>query len=254
VERFRIPIGRVLGIRLWLHASWFAVLGLVTWATVVAFGEAYPELPIAERATMAIVTGVAFFGCLLTHEVSHAVVARRFGIEVRGITLFLFGGVAEIRGEVPTPSKEFAVALVGPATSLLLSGMLGVSAAWASDRNLSGAEGVLFTLAIVNAGVALFNLVPGLPLDGGRLLRAALWRISGDFSKATKVAAGAGRLLAVSLLVLGTVLLVTGNGFGAWYGAMAAFLWLLARRSGQASPPGEALALHHESEAAQPGP
>lgn len=254
MERFRVPIGRVLGIRLWLHASWFAVLALVTWAAVMAFGEAYPELPIAERATMGIVTGVAFFGCLLAHEVSHAVVARRFGIEVRGITLFLFGGVAEIRGEVPTPSKEFAVALVGPATSLLLSGILGLSAAWSADRNLLGAEGVLFTLAIVNVGVALFNLVPGLPLDGGRLLRAGLWRISGDFSKATKVAAGAGRLLAVTLLVLGTVLLVMRNGFGAWYGAMAAFLWLLAGRSGRASPPGEALALHGESEAAQPGP
>jgi Zn-dependent protease len=143
---------------------------------------------------------------------------------------------------------------VGPATSLLLSGILGLSAAWSGDRHLLGAEGVLFTLAIVNVGVALFNLVPGLPLDGGRLLRAGLWRISGDFSKATKVAAGAGRLLAVTLLVLGTVLLVMGNGFGAWYGAMAAFLWLLAGRSGRASPPGEALALHGESEAAQPGP
>jgi len=253
VERFRIPIGRLLGIRLWLHASWFAVLALVTWAAVVAFGEAYPELPIAERAAMGIVTGVAFFGCLLTHELSHAVVARRFGIEVRGITLFLFGGVAEIRGEVPTPAKEFAVALVGPATSLMLGGVLGLSASWTTDRHLSGAEGVLFTLAIVNVGVALFNLVPGLPLDGGRLLRAGLWRISGDFSKATRVAAGAGRLLAVALLVLGAVLVIGGNGFGAWYGAMAAFLWLLAGRSGRASPPGEALALHGEGQASQPG-
>ncbi|HEV8564623.1 MAG TPA: site-2 protease family protein [Actinomycetota bacterium] len=253
MERFRIPIGRPLGIRLWVHASWFAVLAFISWAAAGAFGDAYPELPLAERAAMGVVTAVAFFACLVIHELSHAVVARRFGLEVRGITLFLFGGVAEIRGEVPTPSKEFAVALVGPATSLTLGGVLGLAAVWATDRRLSGAEGVLFTLAVVNVGVALFNLVPGLPLDGGRLLRAGLWRISGDFSKATRVAVAAGRVLAVALLVLGGVLVATGNGFGAWYGAMAVFLWLLAGRSGRASPPGEALAWHGEGQAAQSG-
>jgi Zn-dependent protease len=249
VERFRIPIGAVFGIRLWLHATWFAVLGLVTWAAVAAFGEAYPDLPIAERAAMGIVTGVAFFVCLLIHEFSHALMARRFQIEVRGITLFLFGGVAEISGEVPTAAREFAVALVGPATSLLLGGILGLGANWATDRSIAGAEGVLFTLAVVNVGVALFNLVPGLPLDGGRLLRAALWRVSGDFTKATKVAAAAGRVLAVALLALGAVLVLTGNGFGVCYGAIAAFLWLLAGRSGRVLPP-DALALHGEGRAA----
>ena len=253
MRRFRIPIGSVLGIRLWVHATWFAVLALVAWATVTAFGEAYPGLPLAERAAMGLVTGVAFFACLLLHELAHAIVARRFGIQVRGITLFLFGGVAEIHGEVPTPQREFAVALVGPATSLALGGILGLAAAWATDRELAGAEGVLYTLAIVNVGVALFNLVPGLPLDGGRLLRAGLWRITGDFARATRVAAGAGRVLAAVILVVGVVLLVTGDAFGAWYGAMAAFLWFLAGRSGRAVPPGEALALPGEGQAAQPG-
>ena len=115
MRRFRIPIGRVFGIRLSLHASWFLVFALVTWTTVVAYGDAYPRLPGAERAAMGVVTGIAFFACLLANEISHAMVARRFGIRIRGIMLFMFGGVAEIEGEVPSPAREFAVALVGPA-------------------------------------------------------------------------------------------------------------------------------------------
>ncbi|HEY7401446.1 MAG TPA: site-2 protease family protein [Actinomycetota bacterium] len=252
--RFRIPIGRVLGIRISVHATWFVVLTFVASGAVIAFGEGFPELPFNERLAMGLVTGVGFFACLLLHELAHAVVARRFGVEVHRITLFLFGGVAEIEGEVPTPQGEFAVALAGPATSLTLGCMLGLAAAWASGRSLTGAEGVLVALAAGNAVVALFNLVPGLPLDGGRLLRAGLWRVTGDFTRATRVAAGAGRLLGVLVLVAGVVLLATGHAVGIWNAAMGVFLWLLAGRSGRAAPPREALALPDEGQAAQPGP
>ncbi len=193
VRRFRLPIGRILGIRLYLHASWFLVLGLVVWVSARVFAQAYPELPGGERGAMALITGLAFFAGLALHEVSHAVVARRFGIVVRGITLFVFGGVAEIEGEVPTPGHEFAVALVGPATSITLAAFLALLAMGASGLDRAGAEGVLYTLAAVNLGVALFNLIPGLPLDGGRLLRAGIWRWTGDFARATRIAALGGR-------------------------------------------------------------
>ena len=123
-SRGRILIGRVgrlLGIPLAVHASWFLVLGLAVWVVTVEFGAALPRLPLAERIGMAVVTGLAFFSCLAVHEVAHAVVARRFGVHVRGITLFLLGGVAEIDGELPSPSAEFAVALAGPGTSIALA-------------------------------------------------------------------------------------------------------------------------------------
>src|SRR5258705_13897880 len=110
MRRYRIPVGTVAGIRLWVHASWFLVLGLVTWVTTVQFGEIYPGMGAEERAAMGVVTGIAFFACLTAHELSHSFVARRFGIAVKGITLFMFGGVAEIDGEVPTPGREVAVA------------------------------------------------------------------------------------------------------------------------------------------------
>ncbi len=135
-----------------------------------------PGLPVVERLSMAAITGVAFFGCLAVHEVAHAVVARRFGVRVKSITLFLFGGVAEIEGELPTPGSEFAVALAGPATSVAIGSVLALAAGIAERLAWTGAAGVLFTLALVNLGVAVFNLVPGLPLDGGRILRAAIWR------------------------------------------------------------------------------
>lgn len=250
-------MGTVFGIRLSLHATWFLVLGLVTWASVAAFDQAYPRLGPATHLAMGLITGVVFFASLTAHELAHSVVARRFGIRVRGITLFLFGGVAEIEGEVPTPAQEFAVALVGPATSVTLGGAFGLAAAGATALRWPAAEGVLATLAVVNLGVTVFNLVPGLPLDGGRLLRAALWYATRDHRRATRIAAAGGRVVAVLLVGLGATIVVAGDPFGLWYLPMGGFLWLLARSSGRAEPPKPpdgALALtFDEGNAPQPG-
>jgi Zn-dependent protease len=192
VRRFRLRIGSLVGVPLWIHVSWFAVLVLVVWTVTVEFGDVLPGLPLAERLALAAITGVAFFGCLAVHEVAHAVVARRFGVRVKSITLFIFGGVAEIDGELPTPGSEFAVALAGPAASLAIGSVFALGAGMAERLGWTGAEAVLLTLALVNLGVAVFNLVPGLPLDGGRILRAAIWRGTGSFSRATRVAAAGG--------------------------------------------------------------
>ncbi|MFB3737946.1 MAG: site-2 protease family protein [Candidatus Velamenicoccus archaeovorus] len=256
MRRWSVPIGRVWGIGLDLHASWFLVLGLVTWATAVAFERAYPRLGPASHVSMALITAVAFFACLLAHEVAHSVVARRFGIPIHGITLFAFGGVARIEGEVPTADREFGVALVGPATSVALAGVFALLTSVATALRWRQGEGVVATLALVNLGVALFNLVPGLPLDGGRLLRAALWRLRGDRRRATRVASAGGRLVAGLLAALGLAIVLTGDVFGLWYVPMAAFLWVLARSAGRLERPGGpggGVALNlHEGEASQP--
>jgi Zn-dependent protease len=252
VRRFRLGIGSLLGIPLWIHASWFAVLGLVVWSVAVGFGEVYPRLPLIERLAMAATTGIAFFACLTVHEVAHAVVAQRFGVRVKSITLFLFGGVAEIEGELPTPGSEFAVALAGPATSVAIASTLALLSGAAEQLGWTGAEGVLFTLSLVNLGVAAFNLIPGLPLDGGRILRAAIWRGTGSFVRATRLAAAGGGVVSATLVAIGAVATAFGHPEGLWYVLMGAFIWFLARAAGKAGPPvqGGALALSGEGEAA----
>ncbi len=252
MHRFRFRVGRLLGIPLWLHASWFLVLGLVVWAVTDEFGVALPRFPLIERLAMGAITGVAFFACLAVHEVAHAVVARRFGVQVRGITLFLLGGVAEIEGELPSPGSEFAVALAGPATSIAIGSTMALLSSGAAALGWSGVEAVAFTLAVVNLGVGVFNLVPGLPLDGGRILRAAIWRRTGSFAQATRTASLGGRVVGLCLMVVGIVSTMTGQPVGLWYVPMGAFIWFMARASGRAVPPaaGRALALTREGEAA----
>lgn len=255
MRRFRIPIGRVLGIQLWLHASWFLVAGLAVWAISSAFRDGFPDLPLAERLLMGVIAATSFFGCLVTHELAHAIVARRFGVEVRGITLFLLGGVAEIEGDLPTPAKEFAVALAGPATSLVLGAAFALLWRLSATAQWTGAEGVTFAIATANLGVAVFNLVPGLPLDGGRLLRAGLWRRSGSFPKATRTASAAGRVVAVLLAIAGVLAFALGDPTGLWYIPMGGFIFLMARSAGRAEPPVSrgALAWSGESDAARSG-
>ena len=250
--RFRVRLARVLGIPIWVRGSWFVVLGLAVWAMTSAFGDVLPQLPITERLVMATVTGLAFFGCLCAHEIAHAVVARRFGVRVRGITLFLLGGVAEIQGELPSPGAEFAVALVGPATSVAIGSVFALVAKSAGSLGWTAFEAVAFTLALVNLGVALFNLIPGLPLDGGRILRAAIWRRTGSFTRATAAASLGGRIVAAALVAIGIVSAIRGELTGLWYVPMGAFIWFLARASARAGPPAgdRALALTGEGEAA----
>lgn len=237
MHRFRVSIGRVSGIQLWLHASWFLVAGLAVWAISSAFRDGYPGLPPAERVAIGVVAAFCFFACLVTHELAHAIVARRSGVEVRGITLFLLGGVAEIEGDLSTPAEEFAVALAGPATSLALGASFALLWRLSAAMSWTAVEGVTFATAAANLGVAVFNLVPGLPLDGGRLLRAALWRRSGNFVKATRTASVAGRVVAGLLAATGLVAFAFGDPTGLWYIPMGAFIFLMARSAGGAELP-----------------
>ncbi len=214
---FPFRLGSSPGIPLWIHVSWFAVLLLVVWSVTVEFGEVLPGLPVLERLSMAAITGVAFFGCLAVHEVAHAVVARRFGVRVKSITLFLFGGVAEIEGELPRRDPN--------SRSRWRTGHVRRdrqrrwrSAGVADGLARTGAAGVLFTLALVNLGVAVFNLVPGLPLDGGRILRAAIWLGPGAsrVRRAWRRRAGAWSRLRWSRSVSSPPCSATPKGSGTW--------------------------------------
>ena len=222
----------MFGVRVWLDLSWFPILALVSAATAVNYRDLHPGLGTGGAWVMGVCTGLAFFACLLAHELSHAVVARRLGVPVRGITLFLLGGVAEIAREVDEPGDELAIALAGPGMSVGLGGIFAVAAAGLGDGPAGTAAA---TLAAVNVVLAGFNLVPGLPLDGGRILRAAIWRATGKHDVATRVAVGAGRLFALALFLLGAVLAFQRTLTGAWYMVVAWFLDGAARAAGRSS-------------------
>lgn len=222
-----IALGRVAGLRVGLHWS---VVGIVVLVVVGLAGYTLPLLYPGHSAVGYVLSGVAaavlLVASLLAHEVSHAVVARRNGVAVDGITLWLLGGVARLRGEAGSPGAELVIAVVGPAASLVLAVLFGV-AWWVAD--LMTAElvaAVLGYLALLNLVIAVFNMVPAAPLDGGRVLRAVLWRLGGDRYKAAVWSARAGRGLGFVLVALGFVELlargVGGSGGCCWAGSSSA--------------------------------
>jgi Zn-dependent protease len=254
VRRFRVGLGRLFGVEIALHASWFPVFAALVWLASLEFAVAYPSLAPAVRVAMGAATAVLFFSSLVAHEMAHAVVARRRGVPVRGITLFLFGGVAEIGGEARRPGDEFAIALAGPITSVVVAGLFALVTVLATRGDAFAVEGVATVVAVSNLVVALFNLVPGLPLDGGRLLRAGIWRATGDRRRATRIASSAGVIVSILLMGLGVFLVLRGLWAGAWYVVIGWFLGALARRSVlPARPHPPALAFRDgEGQAAEP--
>ncbi len=213
-------IGRVLGIPIRLHASWFLVFLLVTWTLATGyFPESLPGLSPERYWTMGGIAAVLLFLSVLLHELGHSYVALRYHIPIEQITLFIFGGVAHMRKEAPTPRAEFLIAIAGPAVSFSLGGIcLGaVEMAWATDDG-GGWRGLMMLgslLGFVNLQLGLFNLIPGFPLDGGRVLRAGLWAWGKDFYRATKQAAMVGLLFGVVLGLLGIGVII-----GAFSGAL----------------------------------
>lgn len=214
-------IARIAGFDIRVHYSWLFIFALLTWSLAAGvFPGAFPGWAPLTYWGIAVLASLLLFGAVLLHEISHALVARARGLPVHSITLFIFGGVTETAGEAATPGVEFWMALVGPLTSLLLSGLcfgLAVLAAAA------GASEPLFALlgylAWVNLTLAVFNLIPGFPLDGGRVLRALLWALRRDRRWATRVAAWVGTLCGY-LFILGGLWIVLATG------AVISGLWL----------------------------
>jgi Zn-dependent protease/CBS domain-containing protein len=232
-----IRLGRVAGIPLGLHYSWFIIAALITLSLEARFRETHPESGAALVFGFSLLTAVLFFITLLAHELSHALVARARGIPVRSITLFALGGIANIVKDANTAATEFLVAVVGP----LMSFAIGVGCVTLADSqgwSWRGAEpgvgwtaSVLGWLGSINIMLATFNLIPGYPLDGGRVLKSILWGIYRDGDRATRHAAVVGQIVAGLFIASGLVQFFLGAGFGGLWLAFIGWFLLLAAQS-----------------------
>ncbi|WP_433343950.1 site-2 protease family protein [Micromonospora sp. CA-111912] len=230
--RASFRIGRIAGVPVGVNWSVLVIFLLIAWGlSANQFPRSYPDRPTWEYVLAGLSAAVVFFLGLLAHEVSHAVVARRNGIEVGGITLWLFGGVAELRGEARDPGAELRIAGVGPLVSLIIGVFFGGIAVLLALAGVHGLWlGALAWLAGINLLLAVFNALPAAPLDGGRLLRAAVWKATGDRTRASVVAARAGRILGVLLIGLGLWQFLRGVGFGGLW--LALIGWFLIGAAG----------------------
>ncbi|WP_084223191.1 site-2 protease family protein [Mycolicibacterium holsaticum] len=223
-----VRLGRIAGVSVGMHWS---VLGIVL-LLVIGLSVQFPVLAEGyatwEYILAAVVTAVLFVASLLAHELAHAIWARRNGVGVDGITLWLLGGVARLRGDALTPGAAFRIAVVGPLTSVLAGVVFGVAAMLADDAGFSSLTmSVLSYLALINVVLAVFNLIPAAPLDGGRILRAAIWAWRGDQYVATVWAARAGRLFGFLLIGLGLIRIISGMG-GLWWILLGLFIVTMA--------------------------
>ena len=233
-----IRLGKILGIPIGANYSWIFVFVLFIFLLHNQFSESNPTWAAPQAWATALVTTVLFFLSVVAHELSHSLLAVRKGIPVIGITLFVFGGVSQLSHEARRPLTEFLIAVVGPLTSLLLAAVL--FALWQGVGDLyESLSSVLFTLFAVNMILGLFNLLPGFPLDGGRVLRAVVWGLSGSYWRGTQVAARAGQFLG-GLMILGGAGLVWidfGLSFqgiwfqGIWFALIGLFLFSAATAS-----------------------
>jgi Zn-dependent protease len=223
-------IGRLFGIDVRVNATWFLILAFLTAALATGFFPAsFPGWSPVAYWAVALSASVLLFASVLVHEFAHSLVALRQGIEVKSVTLFLLGGVASIEQDPTSPGREVAMAGAGPLTSLAIGGL---SLALLNTVPLPEAAAAVFLyLAVANIALAIFNMLPGFPLDGGRILRALLWRITGDQRRATRAAAWTGVVFGYGFVALGVLLLVGASGLG---GAWLAFIgWFLAQASRQ---------------------
>ncbi|WP_433529386.1 site-2 protease family protein [Micromonospora sp. CA-263727] len=225
--RASFRLGRIVGVPVGVNWSVLVIFALIWWGlSANLFPRSYPGRPGAAYLLAGLAAAVVFFLGLLAHEVSHAVVAKRNGLGVGGITLWLFGGVAELRGEARSPGAELRIAGIGPLVSLVIGAFFG---AIAMLLGLAGVHGLLLGamawLGGINLLLAVFNILPAAPLDGGRLLRAAVWKATGDRTRASVVAARAGWVLGVLLIGLGLWRFLTGAGIGGlWLALIGWFL------------------------------
>jgi Zn-dependent protease len=218
-----LTLGRLGGVQIRINWSWFIVFALIVWSlAATVFPSQNPELSDDVHLAMGVVAALLFFASVLLHELGHAWQARREGIEIDGITLWLFGGVAEFKGSFPNPGAEFRIAIAGPLVTL----GLGVGFLLLALASLpSAVDGVAAWLGYINLLLLVFNLIPALPLDGGRVLRAALWRARGELGWATRVAADVGMGFGYLFIALGLAMFIVEGSFsGAWLAFIGWFL------------------------------
>jgi Zn-dependent protease/predicted transcriptional regulator len=232
-----IQIGRIYGIPIFLHTSWFIIFGLVAFSFVSQFDALQLNIPTSRLWGLGLMTSALFFGSLVFHELAHSLIAMHYKIPVVSITLFVFGGVSRIGREPLRALEEFNIAVAGPLSSFLLAGGF-----WLVTRQ-AGSNAILATLAgslaWINLGLAMFNLIPGFPLDGGHIFRAIVWGFNKDYARATRIAARSGQVIAYGMIALGaataltnrTLLGVGGPVGGLWLAFIGWFILSAARQS-----------------------
>lgn len=243
-----IKLGTVWGIELGLHFSWLFIAALITFSLAQNFQHTNPDWPQSTIWISAVITGILFFAGLFAHELAHAFVARLRGLPIHRITLFFLGGMAQIEREAADPKTEFWMGIAGPIMSVIVGIVclaLGFVAGWTPNIDpQTPAEAVLVWLGYINLTLAAFNMIPGFPLDGGRVLRAIIWWINKNEVRATRIAARVGQIVAVLFIAYGIWLVFTGRGIG---GLWIAFIgWFLMQASGST-------VMHVEAESALRG-
>lgn len=219
IGKASLRLGRIGPIEVSVNITWLAILGLlIYWLRVGYIAESAPDLKGYSAWLVSLLGALLLFVSVLAHELSHSLVALKNGLSIRKITLFIFGGVAHMDSEPQSPKVEFRMAIAGPVASLAIAGLCGfVRFLVLRNAGDSIAAVILEYAFLANLALACFNLVPGFPLDGGRVLRAVLWRLTGSFRKATLIAAGAGRVFGLMMVFAGVTLAVAAE--------MPAFLW-----------------------------
>src|SRR5712691_10521575 len=232
----QIKLFKIFGIQIGLHYSWLLIAVLVVFSLAGQFAFTNPEWGPTVIWGLAVLTALLFFAAIVVHELSHAAVAKARGLPVRSITLFALGGVAQIEKEASDAKTEFWMGIAGPITSALIGLIcLGIAAGlgWnPSFHHQSPWAAMLGWLGVINLALAVFNMVPGFPLDGGRVLRASIWWITGYASRATRIATGIGQIIAFRFIIVGLFRFFNGAGFGGlWLTFIGWFLLDAARSS-----------------------
>lgn len=249
-ERSGFSLGRIFGIAIRINLTWLLILPLVTWNLSSAFSRAHPDWGTGLALGLGFAAAILLFASVLAHELAHSLIAKTQGIPVDDITLFLFGGVSDIEEEPKSPGGEFLMAILGPGTSLVIGIALLVLGGNIADiqasgmnaetllRRLSPISTLMLWLGSINITLGLFNLIPGFPLDGGRILRSIVWGISSNLQLATGVATTAGKLIAFLMIASGILMIIgvripifgTGIFNGIWLALIGWFLYSGAQR------------------------
>jgi Zn-dependent protease/CBS domain-containing protein len=222
----RFTLFRLFGFEVKLDLTWLLLAFLVTWSLALGFfPQVAPGLSNEQYWWMGAIGAIGLLFSIVFHEFAHSLVARRYGLPITGITLFIFGGVAEMQEEPRSAKVEFLMAIAGPISSLVLAAVFYLIYRGMAGEDTTAAGGVVYYLGMINLVLALFNLVPGFPLDGGRILRAALWGWKGDYRWATRIASQIGGAFGLALIFLGVFSFISGNFIGGmWWFLIGLFL------------------------------
>lgn len=232
----QIKLGRVFGVEIGLHYSWFIIALLITFSLAEQFQLANADWSAGLRWGLAVVTAILFFASIVIHELSHALVAKSRGLPVRSITLFALGGIAQIERDAADAKTEFWMGIIGPITSFVIGAvclLLALALGWPPPQlPQTPVAAMLMWLGVINIALALFNMVPGFPLDGGRVLRGLIWWVTGNAKQATTIAARIGQVIAFLMIIYGVMQFFIGSGFsGLWLAFIGWFLLSASRES-----------------------